>query len=98
MEFQLRRYTVHEGALEQFVDEWSRLVRPLRERFGFTVVGAWTAAEENQFVWILAYDGQEGYEQRDREYYASPERTALAPDPARHIAKMDTLMMRSALG
>ncbi len=98
MEFQLRRYTIHEGALAEFVEEWSERVRPLREGFGFTVVGAWTAAEENQFVWILAYDGREGFERRDAAYYQSPERAALTPDPARHIAEMETLMMRSALG
>ncbi|HYM40498.1 MAG TPA: NIPSNAP family protein [Thermoplasmata archaeon] len=94
---QLRMYKVKAGALEAFVREWRAGVVPLRRKFGFKVEGAWALPERNEFVWILAYDGPEGFEARDAAYYASPERKALTPDPARHLTQIDTRLMRSVL-
>ena len=45
--------------------------------------------ETNAFVWILGYDGPEGFEAKNRAYYASEDRKTLKPDPAEHIAKID---------
>ena len=97
MEYQLRVYRLRPGALDDFVREWKADVLPLRERFGFTVVGAWAERQAGRFVWILAYGGPEGFERRDSAYYASPERASLDPDPARHIEAVDAFLMRSVL-
>jgi NIPSNAP len=86
MEYRLRIYEVKQGEMSAWVNEWSRLVRPLREKFGFHVLGAWASEESNTFVWLLGHDGPSGYDDADRAYYASPERAALDPDPARHLA------------
>jgi hypothetical protein len=86
VEYRLRIYTVKAGEMSAWIDEWSRLVRPLREKLGFTILGAWAGEETDTFVWLLGYDGPEGYEASDAAYYASPERAALDPDPARHLA------------
>jgi hypothetical protein len=85
MEYRLRIYEVKQGEMAAWVDEWSRLIRPLREQLGFRVLGAWAAAESSTFVWLLGYDGLDGYEAADAAYYASPERAAVDPDPARHL-------------
>jgi hypothetical protein len=85
MEYRLRIYDVKQGEMSAWIDEWSRLIRPLREKLGFQVLGAW-ASEDNTFVWLLGYDGPGGYETADAAYYASPDRAALEPDPARHLA------------
>ena len=45
--------------------------------------------ETNAFVWILGYDGPEGFEAKNRAYYASEDRKTPKPDPAGHIAKID---------
>jgi ribosomal protein L11 methylase PrmA len=90
--FQLRRYTIRPGEMQDWLREWQERVRPLRARFGFQVVGSWTA-DADQFVWIIRYDGPLTWEEADRAYYASPERKALSPDPARHLAASDTLVM-----
>jgi|SRR5207245_8071473 len=79
---QLRIYTIKDGKLDVFVDAWKRGVVPVRRTFGFQVDGAWIDREGSRFVWLLSYDGAEGFEARDAAYYASPERTALSPDPA----------------
>jgi hypothetical protein len=88
--YQLRLYTIKAGALDEFVREWSDGVRPLRLRFGFDVVGAWVIRETNQFVWIVGHEGPGSFEERDAAYYASAERAAMDPDPARHIATAET--------
>jgi hypothetical protein len=86
MEFRLRIYEVRQGEMSAWIDEWSRLIRPLREQLGFRVLGAWADDESNTFVWLLGYDGPEGYDNADAAYYSSPERAAIEPDPARHLA------------
>ena len=83
MQFPLRDYRINLGEMGEWVTEWTSKVRPLRERFGFEVVGAWTIAEEHRFVWILSHLD---FATADRRYYESAERREIEPDPARHIA------------
>ena len=78
MEFQLRRYRIRQGCLDEFVTVWREQLVPLRESFGFVIVGAWTIPEENEFVWIVAH---ERMETASAEYYESPDRTAVSPPP-----------------
>jgi hypothetical protein len=80
--------------MDAWVDEWRRLIAPLREKQGFKVVNAWTIEENNQFVWILRFDGAD-WKAADAAYYASPERTAMTPDPARHIEKAEQSFLRA---
>jgi hypothetical protein len=89
---QLRIYTINPGEMPAWLEEWGRLIAPLRRRSGFEIVGAWTT-ESDQFVWILRYAGPKTWEEADAAYYASPERTTMQPDPARHIAKSEHWLM-----
>ena len=92
---QLRMYTIKPGEMGDWLEEWGRLIAPLRRRHGFEIVGAWTT-EADQFIWILRYAGPRTWEQADAGYYASPDRAAMQPDPARHIAKSDQWLMSVA--
>jgi hypothetical protein len=83
MQFQLRDYQIKPGQMNEWITEWSRHVRPLREAAGFGLVGAWVARGENRFIWIL---GREDFEAADRRYYLSDQRRSIDPDPARHLA------------
>lgn len=94
---QLRMYKAKAGELDAFIAEWRASVVPLRRRFGFRIEGAWAIREKNEFVWIISYDGADGFEARDAAYYASPERRALTPDPARHLERTDTRLMTPVL-
>ena len=85
-------YTIKPGEMTSWLEEWRRLVAPLRRRSGFEILGAWTT-ESDQFVWILRYEGPKTWEEADAAYYASPERTQMQPDPARHIAKSEHWLM-----
>jgi hypothetical protein len=91
--FQLRIYTVRAGEMEQWLDEWRAHVMPLRRKFGFEVIGPWVVDDENRFVWILGHEGE--WAAADAAYYESDERKSLEPDPARHLANVETWMMRS---
>jgi len=48
-------------------------------------------------VWVIGYDGAEGFAEADRRYYASDERRGLSPDPAQYIETPIQRMMRSVL-
>jgi hypothetical protein len=84
MQFQLRMYRVRPGEMDDWIDEWRRHVLPLHRAKGFTVVGPWVRREEDLFVWLIGHDELEA---ANEAYYTSPERAALDPDPARHLAE-----------
>lgn len=93
MIYQLRVYTIKHGEMAEWVREWGNLIVPLRQRLGFGLLGAWTAQDSDRFVWVLTYDGPKSWEQADSDYYASAERAAFDPDPARHIATTEQWLM-----
>ena len=84
--------------MESWLDEWRSKILPLRERFGFKVLGAWTIAEEDRFIWILGYDStRRTFAKADEMYYNSRERKSITPNPARHLAKTNSLMMEPVI-
>ncbi len=97
MTVQLRLYTINSGRLRQFAEEWKANVLPLRLEHGFRVHGAWIIEETNQFAWLIGYDGPESWEAKESAYYASRKRKAMAPDPARLIARPEQYFVESIL-
>jgi hypothetical protein len=97
MEYQLRHYRIRAGRMDEFLDAWLRGVYPLRRKFGFHFVGAWRVEGADEFVWILGYDGADGFAEADRRYYASDERKRMTPDPAAFIERPMQSMLRSVL-
>jgi hypothetical protein len=99
MQLVLRIYTIRPGELDEWLEEWRDHVVPLRRAAGFEVLGAWAteeAAEEPAtFTWLLGYDGPGSLEAANADYYHSPKRQALEPDPARHIAEARQLSVRA---
>jgi hypothetical protein len=100
MEYELRRNRIRAGATDDFLAAWLPQVPPLRRRFGFRFVGAWVGRaddDRDELVWILGYDGDDGFDAADARYYASPERAAFAPDPAQWFETSDHVRLRSVL-
>ena len=97
MPIQLRIYTINRGALQDFAMEWQEKIKPLRVKFGFQVLGAWTIQASNQFVWLLQHDDAAAWDTQDQAYYHSDERRAMQPDPARHIARVEQHFVDSAM-
>lgn len=92
---QLRIYTINRGEMETFVQGWRELIVPLRLKHGYTIDGAWIVEGENRFIWMVSYDGDEAWEAKEHAYYNDPERVAIAPGPAIHIALMDLRLIKS---
>ena len=97
MEYQLRRSRIKPGRMAEFLDAWLAGVYPLRKRFGFRFVGAWVVEAADEFVWILGYEGPEGFAAADARYYASAEWAAERPNPAQLIAASEHRMIRTVL-
>ena len=97
MASQIRIYTINRGQLHQFAQEWREMIRPLRLELGFQIGGAWLVEETSQFVWLLSYDGPGNWETVDAAYYSSPKRLAMAPNPARLIARAEEYFVERAL-
>ena len=83
--------------MDGFLDAWLRGVYPLRRKFGFTFAGAWRIEGADEFVWIMGYDGPDGFAAADKRYYASAEREHMSPDPAPYIEAPTSRPMRSVL-
>ena len=86
---QIRIFTINRGKMDAFVDAWLKGVYPLRTKSGFKIERAWVVKEKNKFIWVLSYDGPEGFEAKDSAYYASEKRKILDPDPAQYIADVE---------
>ncbi len=90
MILQLRTYTLQPGAMVAWRVVWQQHIKPIREGLGFSVPAAWEVPEKNQFVWLMAYHGDEDWATLDASFHASPERKAISPDPAGLIVSMET--------
>ena len=94
---QVRIFTINKGKMNEFLSAWQKGVYPLRIKNGFKIEGAWVVQEKNKFIWIVSYDGPEGFEAKDSAYYASQSRTTLKPDPADYIADSEKYFINDAL-
>ena len=94
---QIRIFTINKGKMDIFLDGWQKGVYPLRLKAGFKIEGAWVVREKNKFIWIVSYDGPEGFEAKDSAYYASQARTTLKPDPAEYIADVEKYFITNVL-
>lgn len=92
MDYQLRKYRIKAGRLDEFVGLWRNGVLPLRVAAGFRLVGAWVSEDTDEFVWII---GHEDFEDADAAYYSSDARKALRPNPADLIEASETQMMQA---
>jgi hypothetical protein len=97
MATQIRIFSIRAGHIDNFLQAWLAGVYPLRLAHGFSTDGAWVIPERNQFIWILRYDGSEDWENKDRAYYASADRTSLEPDPAQYIERVEQHFIKSVL-
>ncbi|MEV4092293.1 NIPSNAP family protein [Streptosporangium saharense] len=82
---QHRTYTIRQGLLDEWAERWRSQIVPLRLEFGFEIRGAWLDHERSQFIWVIAYDGPESFEERNQHYWASPRRAEMDLDPTHYL-------------
>ncbi len=92
---QIRIYTINRGKMDEFVRVWKKGIAPIRQKIGFEILGAWVNRETNQFIWVIGYDGPEEWAAKDQEYFKSPERKKLKPDPALLIARTEQYFLEA---
>jgi len=95
MTTQLRRYDVSNEAELDRLAAWFPGLIPVRERYGFTVHGAYVDYENLQFVWIVSHEGD--FEAAMAEYNPSPERAAVFegfdnPITGMHLSFVETIV------
>ena len=90
MEYQLRMYKTNEGQMGTFLGIFPEVVAA-RRSVGFEVVGAWMIPDEDQFIWIVG--AKDGIETTSERYYASEQRRAIEPEPAKLLESIDTRTM-----
>ncbi len=95
-EFQLRMYDVAEGRMDEFLSIFPAVLEA-RRSVGFDVVGVWTIPDENKFVWIVSTDAPGGIDALAKEYYRSPLRAAIDPEPASLLDTIETKLMTPVL-
>jgi hypothetical protein len=96
MEIQLREYRIRSGQMDAWIAGWTDGVVPLRQEFGFQILGAWVDRRNNRFTWVVGYSGADGFDAANDRYYASPKRAALRPEPSELIEEAKKVMVQQA--
>ena len=80
-EYQLRIYRIKPGTMAEFVEGWHKHIVPIREQLGFKVLYAFQHEQNSEFIWLLSYEGPEGFAAADAAYYSSPARKKMDWNP-----------------
>jgi hypothetical protein len=99
MDVYLRDYNINPGLIPEFLDAWGTRVLPLRERCGFTLLGAWADEASDRFVCVLGYAGPGDIDAADEHYEALPEHQPIAEESSRlvkeaHITRLAAVELR----
>jgi NIPSNAP len=94
-EYQLRIYHIKPGTMAEFVEGWRKHIIPVREKYGFKVLYAFSNTEASEFVWLVSHDSPDGYAAADAVYYQSPERNNLSWDPKQYIENIELRILQS---
>jgi hypothetical protein len=95
MVYQLRIYTINRGMMDSWLKLFNEHIRPLHHRLGIPVQNSWVNADRTEFIWVRQFNNAEEIPTREAEYFASPERKALADRPTSHIAKMEVRVIEA---
>jgi hypothetical protein len=91
---EVRTYKIRDGAMEEFVAFWRDHIVPVREAYGYQVLGAWNNPETGTFVWVVGHEAPDGWEAAEKIYYDSPERNALPRDPKEFLESAHTEVLQ----
>ncbi len=98
MLFELRQYRTRPGQRDNWVQFMDDEVIPFQIAQGMTIIGTWTAEEEDDlFVWIRRFDSEEDRVRLYIEVYESDRwKTQLAPRVAELIFREKIKVTRLA--
>lgn len=82
---QLRTYTIRPEMLDAWLALWHAEIVPLRRAHGFDMGPAWVDRERGRFVWLIAYEGEDGFAAANARYWNSPERERMPLQPEDYL-------------
>ena len=91
---QLRTYQVRPCAMDEFVALFRDHLVPVREAYGFQVLGAWNDPEKGTFVWVVGHEAPDGWDAAEKAYYDAPERAAMPANPSDFLETVQTQMVQ----
>jgi hypothetical protein len=83
--------------MDDWLAGWKGGIVPLRNREGFVILGAWVDRAHDRFVWLLGYDGADGFDAAEDRYHSSDARSAMSPEPSDFIDEATLDMVESTL-
>ncbi|MDX3073493.1 NIPSNAP family protein [Streptomyces sp. NPDC088354] len=86
---QLRTYTIRPDALDAWLALWHTEIVPLRRAHGFEIGQAWVDRQRSQFVWLIGYAGEDGFEAANARYWNSPERERMPLQPEDYLVRSE---------
>ncbi len=93
-EYQLRIYHMKPGTMAEFVEGWRKHIVPIREQLGFKVLYAFEHEQNNEFIWLLSYEGPEGYAAADAAYHTSDARKNITWNPTLYIENSELRILQ----
>ncbi len=93
--YQLRKYIIRTGKMEQFLSAWRERIVPAREQHGFQVLEAYVEQDKSNFYWILRWDSEVAIAEGENKFLSSPEYQALNKDLGEFITAMETSTLES---
>ena len=91
---QLRIYTINRGMMDSFIKLFEEHIRPIHQQYGMPVENAWVNDARTEFIWVRRFTDGDDPMEKEKEYFATPERKALGDFPTSHVAKMEVRLIQ----
>lgn len=92
---QIRIYTINKGEMDNFLKHFKEDIKPLHEKIGIPIVGAWVNRPQNEFIWVRTYRDKTEMEVKTKEFQAAV--AAAGIKLGGNVAKMEVRDAESAL-
>ena len=92
---QIRIYTINKGEMNNFLKHFQEDIKPLHEKIGIPIVGAWVNRPQNEFIWVRTYRDKAEMEAKTKEFQAAVAATRIKLSG--NVAKMEVREAESAL-
>jgi hypothetical protein len=92
---EIRTYTINEGLLDSYLRLYNQQIVPNHRKYGINVLGAWADRSKNQVTWIRTFPSLADRKAKLDAYEVSPERDAVFPIAAYHMAKAEVTVLES---
>ena len=97
MIYELRTYTINQGMMESWIQNFNEKLVRLMGKFNIKVEGAWVNQDRNQFIWIRSFADTDDVKAKEAEILASQEWIAISDHTRSHLARTSWETMESVL-